>query len=65
MFDDLLLKDFVAELELVDAVDKVLLADEQTVSLRACTHDWSSSHLWVLDYFLKAKDLIHPQQIER
>jgi len=39
MFDDLLLEDFVAELELVDAVDKVLLTDEQTVCLRACTND--------------------------
>ena len=61
---DLLLQDLVAELELVHAVDEVLLADEQTARLRARAHHRRPPHLRVLHDLLQPENLIQPNQVQ-
>ena len=64
VLNDLLLKHFVTEFELVDAVNEVLLTDEPTGPLRTCAHYRGASDLAVFNNFFKPKNLVQADKVQ-
>lgn len=64
VLDDLLLKHFVTEFELVDAVNEVLLTDEPTEPLRTCAHYRGASDLTVFNNLFKPENLVQANKVQ-
>lgn len=64
MLNDLFLEHFVTELELVDAVNEVFLADEPTVADPARANYRCAAHLAVFYNFFQPEDFIETNQVQ-
>jgi hypothetical protein len=64
VLNDLLLEHSVTELELVDAVYEVFLADEPTVADPARANHRCAAHLAVFDNFFQPEDFIQTNQVQ-
>ena len=64
MFNDLFLENLIAELELIDAINKVFLWEKVYAGVCAGTHHSHFSDLRVVDDFLEAECFIASNQIK-